>query len=152
VAGQPPQGYELAVLEQGIAPAAFHDAVRTARDERTARRSALGPFSGPDIADLVPLMAPGTCVRRKPVLGSGEFEWGEALVSASNPAGVPCSSLVSAMLRLIDGSRSVEAIVGRLAETSGAALEAVRPPVLTALRVLYLEGAVELAGLEASGG
>ena len=155
VAGQPPRGYERAVLEQGRAPAEFLasvGAVESERAQRRARLTAAGIPSAEGDAALyraVPSMSQGVQVQRKPVLGEGEFVWGYALTTEGQPEGTPCSGLVATMVSLIDGRTSVAQLLARLKDGSDAEQAAqIEGSIPAALQILYVDGAVaELAGL-----
>jgi len=152
VAGQPPRGYERAVLEQGQAPLEFASSVRQVESERERRRvrweAALsGTDTGDPIMAAVPRLAPETQIQRKPVLGAGEFVWGTVLTTVSQPEGIPCSGLISALVSQIDGARTVAQLLDELAslgEPSQAAQ--IRQTALAALGILYVDGTVEELG------
>ena len=155
VAGQPPRGYERAVLEQGRAPAEFLASVGAVESERTQRRAVLTaagtPRAGGDapLYRAVPSLAQGVQVQRKPILGQGEFVWGYVLATDSQPEGTPCSGLVAAMISCIDGRTTVAQMLARLKDGSDAdQAPQIESSVLAALQILYVDGAVaELAGL-----
>ena len=92
----------------------------------------------------VPRLAPETQIQRKPVLGAGEFVWGMVLTTVSQPEGIPCSGLISAMVSKIDGARTVAQLLDELAslgEPSQA--DQIRQTALAALGILYVDGTVE---------
>lgn len=145
VAGQPPQGYERVVLEHGEAPPGFVEGVRAVEHERAARQArATALLSGGEaLAGLVPVLAEGARLERKPVLGEGEFVWGLVLSTPARPEGTPLSGLIARAVSLIDGRRSVAALLQEI----GAQVPAEQAPralgsVLTALRILYTDGAI----------
>ncbi|MBQ11106.1 MAG: tryptophan halogenase [Planctomyces sp.] len=152
VAGQPPRGYERAVLEQGQAPLEFASSVRQVESERERRRvrweaACSGTDTGDPILAAVPKLAPETQIQRKPILGAGEFVWGTVLTTVSQPEGTPCSGLISALVSRIDGTRTVAHLldeVGSLGEPSQAAQ--IRQTALAALGILYVDGTVEELG------
>ena len=150
VAGQPPRGYERAVLEQGRAPAEFLASVGAVESERVQRRARLKSAGGDSaLYRTVPSLSRGVEVQRKPVLGEGEFVWGYALTTETQPEGTPCSGLVASMVSFIDGRTTVEQMLSRLKDGSDANQAAqIERGVLAALQILYVDGAVaELAGL-----
>ena len=146
VAGQPPRGYERAVLGYGQPPAGFVSGVGEVEAARRGRRARLeGELSGPAIGRASPRMAPGSALERKPVVGEGEFQWGRVLTTPQRPEGVPCSDLVAVMASMIDGKTTVGGIVGRLAaRVGGSHSEVVERSVVEALGILYVDGVVEL--------
>ena len=79
MAGQPPQGYERAVLEHGDAPAQFVESVLQIEAEREEHRvqaeaALLAPGLTPAaVYQAVPHLKVGVMVQRKPVLTAGEF-------------------------------------------------------------------------------
>jgi flavin-dependent dehydrogenase len=148
VAGQSPRGYERAVLAQGDAPIPFVASVRGIEAERRQRQRRLDAAQAAlDLA--VPRLADGVRVQRKPILDAGEFVWGEVLVTAGYPEGLPCSRLVSAMVASIDGRRSVAELIDLLSGDSAAPQrQQIITGVLAALRILYADGTIaELRGL-----
>ncbi|MCH8350346.1 MAG: tryptophan 7-halogenase [Chloroflexi bacterium] len=155
VAGQPPQGYERAVLDQGRAPEDFLASVKEVESFRAGRRArveaartAPGTAASP-LIHSVPRLAEGVRLERKAVVGAGEFLWGYVLTTVSQPDGTPCSNLVARLISTIDGRTPVSQILARMADTGGSGQEAqIRQSVLTALEILYVDGTVEeLQGL-----
>ena len=148
VAGQPPRGYERAVLARGEAPAGFVSSVRAVETER-ARRAEWLTALGADpqrnwLLPSVPRLTPGTAVTRKPVLAEGEFVWGMTLSTPSQPEGAPCSPLVAAIARLSDGQTPVSAIIARLSEGLDEGRRAnLQAAVTRTIEILYVDGAVE---------
>ena len=155
VAGQSPRGYERVVLEHGQAPTEFIMDVRAVEADRAARQARLAAARTPtDITctalyRAVPRLAPGVAVQRKPVLAAGEFVWGNVLITAGYPEGLPCSRLVAQLVSRIDGRTSVAELLamlrGGMDKSQGTQLEV---GALTALQILYVDGTVaELEGL-----
>ena len=149
VAGQPPQGYERVVLERGEAPADFVQGVAAVEQERAARtRAAAGLIDErrPDwspLLDLVPTLADGVRLERKPVVGEGEFEWGAVVSSPSRPQGAPISLVVARLLQGIDGEHSAREVIDELlAGVAAVQRRELLPGLLTALRVLYVDGMI----------
>ena len=149
VAGQPPQGYERVVLEKGEAPADFVEGVAAVESERAERDAEMAriidsawPNRSP-MLDAVPTLAGGVRLARKPVVGDGQFEWGAVMSSPSRPQGAPISMLVAALATRIDGQRSVRALLDDLFEGVSEQQQAeLLPGLLTALRVLYVDGMI----------
>jgi clorobiocin biosynthesis protein Clo-hal/halogenation protein CepH len=148
VAGQPPQGYERAVLAQGELPGVFVDGVRQVEDELAAREARLAA-GGDALLRAVPRLAPDARIASRPVLGSDEFEWGWVLTSSTRPEGVACSQLVADLLRRVDGRRSVDQLVRSISASYGPDVRPkIKENVVFAVRTLYVEGAIhDLAGL-----
>ena len=150
VAGQPPRGYERVVIESGQAPGDFLAGVRTVESQQAERKAWFE--SARQVTDrgysplynLVPVLGEEVRVLRKPVVGEGEFVWGQVLVTADRSDGTPISAFVAKLVELIDGRAKVADILGRLRggadEVRGHQIEA---SGLTALQVLYVDGAVE---------
>lgn len=156
VAGQPPRGYERVVLEHGQAPTQFIDSVHAVETERTARRAHLATvvrsyadMTRTPLYQAVPHLAPGVQVQRKPVIAAGEFVWGDVLITAGYPEGMPCSRLVAQIVALIDGRKSVADLLTELCQGSDATRSAqIATHVLTALQILYVDGTIaDLSGL-----
>ena len=149
VAGQPPQGYERVVLERGEAPADFVEGVAAVEIERARRDAEMArlidaawPNRSP-MLDTAPALAEGVRLARKPVIGEGQFEWGAVISSPSRPQGAPISMLVAALASRIDGERSVRALLADLFEGVSEQQQAqLLPGLLTALRVLYVDGII----------
>ena len=145
VAGQPPQGYERAVLDRGESPSVFQENVRTVESQRTQRRGELARLEaeGEGLGKVVPRLVPDLRVERRPVLGEGEFVWGEVILCAERSDTTPCSPLVSAMLALVDGQRSlaeIEALLGEGLEPE--ARDQLATHLASATRVLYVDGLI----------
>lgn len=147
VAGQPPRGYERAVLDRGEAPSEFIASVRAVEGERAERTQRIhGLRSDPQrnqLLNAVPRLAEGVRVARKPVLGQGEFVWGYSLSAVSQPEGMPCSELVAALVSITDGQTTVSSLVDRLgqglAQPARAQLEAA---VTRTIEILYIDGTI----------
>ena len=149
VAGQPPQGYERVVLERGEAPPDFVEgvaAVEADRARRDAEMARLIDAAWPNrsaMLDAVPSLAEGVGIARKPVVGEGQFEWGAVISSATRPQGAPVSTLVAALASRIDGQRDVRALLGDLLDGVSEQQRAeLLPGLLTALRILYVDGII----------
>jgi FAD-dependent halogenase len=148
VAGQPPQGYERAVLAQGEVPGGFVEGVRRVERELAAREDRI-TAGGDALLQAVPRLAADATIVSRPVLGSDEFEWGWALTSTARPEGVECSRLVADLLRRVDGRRSVDQLVRSISASYAPDIRPkIRESVLFAVRTLYVEGAIDdLIGL-----
>jgi hypothetical protein len=150
VAGQPPRGYERVVLEHGKAPPQFVMSVQTVEAERAERQARLAAVvrSHADLTHTplyhaVPQLAPGVQVQRKPVIAAGEFVWGNVLITAGYPEGMPCSHLVAQTVSLVDGRRSVADLLAALCRGSDVTQNAqIATHVLTALQILYVDGTI----------
>ena len=155
VAGQPPRGYERAVLDRGQAPTDFVASVNAVEAERAERRVLIANLQNGDgsvegrFQQAVPKLASGVRVKRKPVVGEGEFVWGYVVTTPGNPEGTPCSGLVAKLVSLIDGRASVQELLTILGEgLDNIQATKIESSALPALEILYVDGAVEaLAGL-----
>ena len=149
VAGQPPQGYERVVLERGEAPPDFVQGVAAVERERAERERWAAeridrqwPERSP-LLDLVPVLADGVELQRKPVVGEGEFEWGAVVSSPSRPQGAPVSLVVARLVQGIDGRSSAREVIEAMLEGVPTEQRAqLLPGLLTALRVLYVDGMI----------
>ena len=128
----------------------------TACDSRStsvesARRTRGKGFDPASALDAVPVPAEGICLKRKPIFADGEFQWSIVLVSPQRPHGVPVSELVAALLSRIDGSHTTRQLINRLTEgvTSADQKRSASDAILHSLRILYADGAVEMAESEA---
>ena len=144
VAGQPPQGYERAVLERGEAPAEFAEAVAEVEAERARRRAELG---GMDIGGRRPVLAGDVELERRPIIGEERFEWGAVVRSAGRPQGAPVSTMVAAFLQRLDGGRTAaeaadDLLAGAERIDEGRRAE-MREGLLRAVGVLYVDGIIE---------
>ena len=149
VAGQPPQGYERVVLEKGEAPPDFVEgvaAVESARARRDQEMAGLIDSAWPNrspMLDAVPTLANGVELVRKPVIGDGQFEWGAVISSPSRPSGAPISMVVAALASRIDGRSTVSALLDDLLQgVEEQQRIQLLPGLLTALRVLYVDGMI----------
>lgn len=154
VAGQPPRGYERVVLGHGELPPAFAESVKQVEFERSQRNIqfeaavAQSHTSPGSLYNLVPGLATGGRLERKPILASGEFKWGYVLITPGRPEGIECSDLVAVLLSRIDGRTSVGELVAKLQEgCHETQRRQVERSALIALQVLYVDGAIsELRG------
>ena len=146
VAGQPPRGYERAVLDRGDLPAGLQQSIL---DVETARHTRGEGFDPASALDAVPVVAEGVRLERKPVFADGEFRWSIVLVSPQRPHGVPVSDLVAALLSRIDGRHTTRQLIDRLTEgvTSTTQKQAASDAILHSLRILHTDGAVEIHAL-----
>jgi len=150
VAGQPPRGYERAVLEQGEAPAQFQQSVAQLEADRTARRQQWLAERRDDPAhqallQSVPHRADGVEAQRKPVIADGEFVWGYVLLTAGYPEGLPCSRLVAQLVSLMDGQRSVHEMLSSILDAADAQQrQQLAASVLKTLELLYIDGTIYL--------
>lgn len=144
VAGQSPRGYERAVLEHGEVPESFIRNVRQIESARTRRRAQLNASEAPvALQTAIPRLATGAAMKRKPVLGAGEFVWGHVLTTDGYPEGTPCSPLAAQVVSLIDGKTSVEDILNRVCTGHDAARHAsIVTATLQTLRILHVDGTV----------
>ncbi|MGI8552432.1 MAG: NAD(P)/FAD-dependent oxidoreductase, partial [Dehalococcoidia bacterium] len=154
VAGQSPLGYERVVLERGHVPAAFAGEVQAIQEERAARGAELmALFAQPKTVEhvvlrLVPRLAEGVQVERKPVLAEGEFVPGYVLKTAGYPEGTPCSAFVAKLISLVDGRTPISGLITGLGggQEEAADTQLLRI-VLSTIQILYLGGTIaELQG------
>ena len=140
VAGQPPRGYERAVLEQGELPAAFVESLGSVEGERSRRRSEAG------VADLSARslrLAEGVRLERKPVLAGGEFRWGYVLSTPDRPEGTECDELVAVLVSRLDGCTAAGEVIAQLLEGVGTGQRGqVEDAARSALEILYVDGAL----------
>ncbi|PKB66002.1 MAG: hypothetical protein BZY81_08450 [SAR202 cluster bacterium Io17-Chloro-G4] len=146
VAGQPPRGYERAVLEHGDAPSEFISSVGQVETDRARRQADLSAFLDPSGAmhhmfySAVPSLAPGVTVVRKPVLGEGRFDWGNVIVTPSQPEGTPCSALVAEVASAIDGRTPVRGLMAKLQEDRDpSSAPIIEQTVVSAVQILYVD-------------
>ena len=146
VAGQPPRGYERAVLERGQAPTGFSDSVREVELDRAQRRSKLEALDRDreSLYASVPRLSPGAAVERKPVLSQGEFVWGQVITGPGQPTGTPGSPLVALLVSLIDGETTVAGILEAMCRDRAPDQAAqITENTLSALKILYVDGAID---------
>jgi hypothetical protein len=150
VAGQPPRGYERAVLQQGEAPVQFQQSVAQVESERVARQQqwlaeCRADPSHQALFQCVPQRAEGVEAQRKPVLADGEFVWGYVLMTAGYPEGLPCSRLVAQLVSLIDGQRSIHDIFDSMLNAVDLQQhQQVAVSMLKTLELLYIDGTIQL--------
>ena len=155
VAGQPPRGYERVVLARGEAPQDFLSSVKEVESERAIRISRWDEAisrarAGEDgLLQAVPRLSAGVEIKRKAVLGEGEFVWGTVLTTVSQPEGTPSSGLVARLVSMIDGDASVGQLLSAMrSQSDPGQAELLDRSVLTTLQILYVDGTIEsLEGL-----
>ncbi len=147
VAGQPPVGYERAVLAHGETPRSFAEAVSAVERRREERAAAFDErfVEGlPRLLSAVPSLVPQAHLERKPVVGEGEFAWGQVITTPERTEGAPVSDLVALVLAQIDGQRTIGDLFGRLgARLPSETVDQLRPGIVQALRLLHVEGVIE---------
>ena len=140
VAGQPPRGYERAVLEQGELPAAFVESLGTVEGDRSRRRSEAGVT---DLSARSLRLADGVRLERKPVLAGGEFRWGYVLSTPDRPEGTECDELVAVLVSRLDGCTAAGEVIAQLLEGVGPGQRGqVEDAARSALEILYVDGAL----------
>ena len=138
VAGQPPRGYERAVLSHGLAPAAFGHSVAAVESERRRRQTEGLP------SDACIRLADGVLLQRQPVLADGEFVWGYGLLTDGHPEGLPCSGLVARLLHGLGAGDTATAAINALCEgLEPPARRQVEQVATQALQILYIDGAID---------
>ena len=96
------------------------------------------------LLDLVPTLAEGVGLERKPVVGVGEFEWGAVVSSPRRPQGAPISLVVARLVQGIDGEHTSREVIDEMLERVPAEQrEQLLPGLLSALRVLYVDGMID---------
>ena len=140
VAGQPPRGYERAVLEQGELPPSFLASLGSVEGERKRRRREAGEA---DLSARSLRLARGARLERKPVLAGGEFRWGYVLSTPDRPEGTECGELVAVLVSRLDGQANAGDVIEQILE--GVAPEQrkqVEEAARSALQILYVDGAL----------
>ncbi len=142
VAGQPPQAYERAVLDHGLAPEAFRSSVSVVAGDRDERREHVNAL-GTHLLDATPILAPGVEVARRPVLATGRFEWGVGITAPHLSEAIPASPLVASLIARIDGASTLRTIGERLVSDAGAtAGDALDRALGQAAAILYVDGTI----------
>jgi hypothetical protein len=142
VAGQSSAGYERMVLAQGAIPEAVDDAIAEAEDDLAGRRTFVREL-GPALFDQVASVADIT-IGRDAVFADGSFAWGAVIASARRTEKVPVSGLVVAVLRALDGRRTLGEVADELAGGDGARRTALRAHLPVLVETLHAEGAIDL--------
>lgn len=150
VAGQPPQGYERAVVEHGSAPPEFSANVRAVEEVRRVRHEEVDTL-GASILDHVPVLEGDVRVSVKAALVGRDFELSHVVETEARPAGMPVSPFVAALLRLLDGSTTLRQAVHQLARDAEPAARAeAEVAARQALALLYVDGIVQSFQVSAS--
>jgi flavin-dependent dehydrogenase len=140
VAGQSPLGYERAVLEHGRLPEEIAHDLAEVETARAARRGGAA-IAGHELAAATLRLAEGVHLEQRPVLGEGEFVWGQTLITAGHPEGTPCSAFVATLLSLLDGRTPAGDAIARLAAGQDEVRAAqIARTALAALEILYVDG------------
>lgn len=153
VAGQPPRGYERAVLEHGDAPEDFRQSVQDVEVQRTERAGRVSAaVADGSIAAAVPRLVEGVQVTRKPVLGDGEFTWGQVLTVEGRDDGIEVSPFVVALLDRLDGRTPLGESVVTMANGDMAQARQLAKLVADAVRILHVDGVIADLGLAPAAG
>ena len=98
----------------------------------------------PRLLSAVPTLVPQARLERKPVVGEGEFVWGQVITTPERAEGAPVSDLVALVLAQIDGQRTIADVFDLLgAHLPSETLDQLRPGIVQALRLLHVEGVIE---------
>ena len=147
VAGQPPAGYERAVLAHGETPRGFSEAVGAVERRRRERAAAFDARFGGDpdaLSAAVPVRVADARIEWRPVVGEGEYVWSRAIVTADHAEGLPVSDLVAGIVAGVDGRRTVAVLRAELAaRVPQESHERLGAHVAETLRLLHGEGVIE---------
>jgi hypothetical protein len=99
---------------------------------------------GPALFGYVAEVAPGVVLGRDAVLDDGRFEWGDVLSTDRRSEKVPISPLVAAVLRALDGSSTLDEVVGHLAGGDEERAAALRAHVPQLVETMHAEGILDL--------
>jgi 2-polyprenyl-6-methoxyphenol hydroxylase-like FAD-dependent oxidoreductase len=147
VAGQPPRGYERAVLSRGELPFDISDMFAGVESDKRLREARVESGLTPD---LVPRMADEARLERRPIFAEGEFQWSIVLASPARPEGAPLSNFVAALVNQVDGQRNIGQILAAFTEgvEDPEQVKQAREMALNAIGILYVDGAIDgLKGL-----
>ncbi len=140
VAGQPPRGYERAVLEQGELPSEFVESLGSVEGERSQRRREVGAA---DLSARSLRLVDGARLERKPVLAGGKFRWGYVLSTPDRPEGTECGDLVAVLTSRLDGRTTAGEVISRLLEGVDPGQHGqVENAARSAIEILYVDGAL----------
>jgi hypothetical protein len=145
VGGQPPQGYERAVIERGEIPDGILDDVSRMEahlKEQTAATERLTENNGEDLLNGIPVLPSHIRLEQKPILSGSEYKQTFHLVvdSDKNLAhGYPLSPVMAGLIAKMDGSKTMSAIISEFEAEHGVAQPgAIRslilkdlPPIIT---------------------
>ena len=142
VAGQAPRGYERVVLDKGHLPPDLTDAIHQIEAGRTHRAT---NFDRIPIHDAIPRLTPGARLERGLTFADAQFQWSPLLITPNRPEGAPVSQLVAALVSRMDRQHTVSQLLERLTAgvESDGQREIASEVILSALRILHTEGAVE---------
>ena len=141
VAGQAPRGYERAVLDKGHLSTDLTDAIHQIESGRLDRSRA---FNHIPLHNAIPKLAEGVRLERGLTFADDQFQWSPLLITPDRPEGAPISQLVATLVSCIDGRRTVSQILHQLTTgiQSAGQREAVEEAMMSAVRILYTDGAV----------
>ena len=145
VGGQPPQGYERAVIERGEIPDGILDDVSRMEahlKEQTAATERLTENNGEDLLNGIPALPRHIRLEQKPILSGSEYKQTFHLVvdSDKNLAhGYPLSPVMAGLIAKMDGSKTMSAVISEFEAEHGVAQPgAIRslilkdlPPIIT---------------------
>jgi hypothetical protein len=111
--------------------------------ERALRSREARAIADDDLLCRVPVLAEGTSVEQKPVLGNGEFVMGAVICGPKLFEDVPASAAVAALAERIDGRATLGEIAESLADGGAAEVRAKLERVaVDASRILFTEGII----------
>ena len=131
------------MLDRGRLPEDLTRAIHEIESRRTHRSK---DFDRSQIHNAVPRLAEGVRLERGLTFAEDEFQWSALLMTPDRPEGAPVSQLVAALVSCIDGQRTVAQLLSRLTAgiESTDQRELASEAIMSALRILHTDGAVEL--------
>ena len=149
VAGQPPRGYERAVMERGQLSEELLKEINEVSEIRSSRKSQADSLlsgmniSSPSITQLTPILIDGTKIEVKAVLGDGEFQWGYVLITPDRPEGTECSRLVSELVSLMLTKSSLDTIwINIQTKFENIDSRRLERDILNTISILYTDGTI----------
>ena len=142
VAGQPAQGYERVVIEQGEAPSFIIDAIKNVEDTREQRKIKIDT-STEYFPDSIPKLAANVELKNEPILENNEFVRSYVIYKENRMVGYPVSNLIAASLPFINGKASIASISQEISNEYGIDANTILPIIINAFKIMYIDGIIE---------
>ena len=142
VAGQPAQGYERVVIEQGEAPDFVMTAIKEVEDSRSQRQLEI-ETSMQNFSNYIPKLDTKVALKNEPILSDDKFIKNYVVYTENRTIGYPVSNLIAASFPFINGKDSVELIVQKISNEYDIDRNTIFPAITDAFKIMYIDGIIE---------
>ena len=142
VAGQPAQGYERVVIDQGEAPNFIVSAIQEVEIVRNKRQIEIEKYTS-NFHTIIPKIDSNVQLKNEPILGDDQFIMNYVVYTENRTVGFPVSNLIAASFPFIDGINSIDMITQHISKEYGINEEVILPVITEAFKIMYIDGIIE---------